>query len=385
MLRVNQVKVPVSHTEEQLKKKTAEMLRVIPADIRELKIIRQSIDARKKPDIFYSYSVDVSVRGEEKILRRFANKRSQVSRTEEEKYVFPKPGNRKREGAVVIAGMGPAGLFCAYFLALHGYRPIVLERGRRVEERIADVEKFWETGVLNPVSNVQFGEGGSAAFSDGKLDYAICAALAVFFSELQSKIFVSGSVMSPSLYWGFLADHATVTGVLWYLAQISGFFFIGLVVVAVFLKRSERVILGGFLLPMLFAFLISLTPDINVNHKYVMISYAFVTVFWGWVVRNIFLSGKTKWKKWSCKVACVILCICLIGTGVYDFVVILLDNDSAHRMTVDMESSLTDWLSSNLKKNDLLLTPEYTMNEVTMSGAMLYCGWPYYAWSAGRR
>ena len=88
MLRVNQVKVPVSHTEEQLKKKTAEMLRVIPADIRELKIIRQSIDARKKPDIFYSYSVDVSVRGEEKILRRFANKSSQVSRTEEEKYVF---------------------------------------------------------------------------------------------------------------------------------------------------------------------------------------------------------------------------------------------------------------------------------------------------------
>lgn len=170
MLRVNQVKVPVSHTEEQLKKKTAEMLRVIPADIRELKIIRQSIDARRKPDIFYSYSVDVSVRGEEKILRRFANKSSQVSRTEEEKYVFPKPGNRKREGAVVIAGMGPAGLFCAYFLALHGYRPIVLERGRRVEERIADVEKFWETGVLNPVSNVQFGEGGAGTFSDGKLN-----------------------------------------------------------------------------------------------------------------------------------------------------------------------------------------------------------------------
>ena len=224
---------------------------------------------------------------------------------------------------------------------------------------------------------------GFAVFSDGKLDYAICAALAVFFSELQSKLFVSGSVMSPSLYWGFLADHATVTGVLWYLAQISGFFFIGLVVVAVFLKRSERVILGGFLLPMLFAFLRSLTPDINVNHKYVMISYAFVTVFWGWVVRNIFLSGKTKWKKWSCKVACAILCICLIGTGVYDFVVILLDNDSAHRMTVDMESSLTDWLSSNLTTNDLLLTPEYTMNEVTMSGVMLYCGWPYYAWSAG--
>lgn len=88
---------------------------------------------------------------------------------------------------------------------------------------------------------------------------------------------------------------------------------------------------------MLFAFLISLTPDINVNHKYVMISYAFVTVFLGMGSKEIFFcQGKTKWKKWSCKVACVILCICLIGTGVYDFVVILLDNDSAHRMTVDM-------------------------------------------------
>ena len=208
---------------------------------------------------------------------------------------------------------------------------------------------------------------GLAVFSDGKLDYVICAGLAVLFSELQSKIFVSGSVMSPSFYWGFLADNKSISGVLWYLVEISGFFFVGMIVAVVFLKRGQRAVLMGCLLPMAFAFLVSLTPDINVNHKYVMISYAFVTVFWGWAGRA----------------AAAVLCICLSATGIYDYVIILRDNDSAHRMTVNMESSLTDWLSANLKKNDLLLTPEYTMNEVTMSGVMLYCGWPYYAWSAG--
>lgn len=224
---------------------------------------------------------------------------------------------------------------------------------------------------------------GLAVFSDGKLDYVICAGLAVLFSELQSKIFVSGSVMSPSFYWGFLADNKSISGVLWYLVEISGFFFVGMIVAAVFLKRGQRVVLMGCLLPMAFAFLVSLTPDINVNHKYVMISYAFVTVFWGWIVRCVFLAGKKSWKKWAGRAAAAVLCICLSATGIYDYVIILRDNDSAHRMTVNMESSLTDWLSTNLKKNDLLLTPEYTMNEVTMSGAMLYCGWPYYAWSAG--
>ena len=224
---------------------------------------------------------------------------------------------------------------------------------------------------------------GMAVFSDGKLDYAICAALAVFFSEIQSKLFVSGSVMSPSFYWGFLAENKSLVGVIGYLAEISGFFFVGLVVTVVFLKRKERAVLFGFLLPLVFAFLVSLTPDINVNHKYVMISYAFTAAFWGWTVRRLFLAGKTGWKKWLGRVVCGILCICLTLTGIYDYVIILRDNDSGHRVTVNMNSDLTDWLSENLHKDDLLLTPEYTMNEVTMAGVMLYCGWPYYAWSAG--
>ncbi len=92
--------------------------------------------------------------------------------------------------------------------------------------------------------------------------------------RLQSKIFVSGSVMSPAIQWGFLAEDKSLPGVIWYLIQISGFFVVGLMVLVFRLGRRERTMLLSFLFPMFFAFFMSLTPDINVNHKYIMISWA---------------------------------------------------------------------------------------------------------------
>lgn len=170
MLRVNQVKVKPGHSEEQLKRKAAELLKISVQDISSVKIVRQSVDARKKPEIFYTYSLDLTVKNEEKILRRFHGKENQVSKAPDIKYHFPEPGQKRLKNPVVIVGMGPAGLFCGYFLALHGYCPVLLERGKCVEERQKDVEQFWETGILNPDSNVQFGEGGAGTFSDGKLN-----------------------------------------------------------------------------------------------------------------------------------------------------------------------------------------------------------------------
>lgn len=170
MIRVNQVKLKPGHSEEKLKKRVAELLKISDRDISEVKIVRQSIDARKKPELFYTYTLDVTVKNEDKILRRFCAKENQVCKAPELKYSFPKPGQKRQKHPAVIVGMGPAGLFCGYFLALHGYRPILLERGKCVEEREKDVENFWETGVLNPDSNVQFGEGGAGTFSDGKLN-----------------------------------------------------------------------------------------------------------------------------------------------------------------------------------------------------------------------
>lgn len=218
---------------------------------------------------------------------------------------------------------------------------------------------------------------GFALFSDGKLDYLLMAVTAIFFSFLQTKIFIRGEAVSASLYFGFLAEEKTAGGVLAYVIGISGFFFVGVIILLLFLKRRERAAAVSFLFPAVFAFFVSLTPDVTVNHKYIMISYAFLTIFWGSAVEKLFCKGT--WRK----ILAAVLVVCQTATGIYDFVVILKDNDKDHRVAVNMESNLTQWLKENLEHNDLLLTPEYSMNEVTMSGVMMYMGWPYYAWSAG--
>lgn len=261
---------------------------------------------------------------------------------------------------------------------------------RRLVSKEAWKSRNWETALLMGVlmGLCAFWNGaaviggllillGFALFSDGKLDYALTAAVTVIFSLLQTKCFMTGQNMSPSFYWGFLADSKTVVGVLWYLFQMSGIFFIGGLFLMLFLKRRERVLLLSFLIPTVFAFCFSLTPDINVNHKYIMISYAFLAMFWAGAAVRIWKKGK------FCRVPAILLVLCLTVTGAYDFVVILLNNDVKHRIGVNMNSDLTKWLGANLDSTDLLLTPEYSMNEVTLSGIMLYCGWPYYAWSAG--
>ena len=170
MIRINQVKLPVEHTSDALHKKVQELLKYKgPMDV---EIVKRSLDARKKPQLFYVYVVDVSVpeKEESKLLRRCHNNR--IQKIEPVKYEFPV---KQYEGKArpVIVGMGPAGLFCGYVLAKAGFRPILLERGKCVEDRSRDVEAFWETGHLNTESNVQFGEGGAGTFSDGKLNTLI--------------------------------------------------------------------------------------------------------------------------------------------------------------------------------------------------------------------
>lgn len=233
---------------------------------------------------------------------------------------------------------------------------------------------FWNGAALIGGLLILMGFG---IFSDGKLDYAVTAAAAVFFSLLQSRIFIRGQAMSPKLQFGFLAEEKTLWGVIVYLFLMSGVFFLGLGVLAIFCDRKGRVILFSFLFPAIFAFTVSLTPDINVNHKYIMISYAFLAIFWADALCRLFRRGI------GGKITAVILSLCLTVTGIYDFAIILRGNGPGRRVSVKAESGVTDWLSENLGKNDLLLTPQYSMNEVTMSGVMMYCGWPYYAWSAG--
>ena len=171
MLRIGQVKLLPNHTEKELLAKIAKILRVNESDIKSIQVHKQSIDARKKPEIQYVYTVDVMVSDEKKVLRK--QRSSQISVVEKKTYTFPQRTPNSSTVRPIIIGSGPAGLFCAYMLSIHGYKPILFERGASVEERTKDVADFWKTGILKPNSNVQFGEGGAGTFSDGKLNTLI--------------------------------------------------------------------------------------------------------------------------------------------------------------------------------------------------------------------
>ena len=174
MIRISQLRLPCGYAEGALENKIKKTLRTDKKDFSHT-IVRHSVDARKKPLLFDMYTVDVDLalgpKEENTLLRKLKNKN--IGPAPKDSYHFPKAGGQVLQHRPVIIGAGPAGLFCALFLAENGYRPLVLERGRKMEERTADVEAFWRTGVLDPASNVQFGEGGAGTFSDGKLNTQI--------------------------------------------------------------------------------------------------------------------------------------------------------------------------------------------------------------------
>ncbi len=171
MIIIRDIKVKLNndstYQHELLLKKSASLMRIKPTDIIEINILKRSIDARKKPELFYNYQVLVKTNNEDSILKK--NKNNKIAKYKEVVYNEPK-FKGKNENDIYIIGAGPAGLFCGLILAKAGLNPIIVERGSSVEKRKTDVIDFWNTGKLNPDSNVQFGEGGAGTFSDGKLN-----------------------------------------------------------------------------------------------------------------------------------------------------------------------------------------------------------------------
>nr|MCR5734763.1 FAD-dependent oxidoreductase [Lachnospiraceae bacterium] len=182
MIRISDLKLPADADMEALKKKIIRELNLNKTGGKafdpKIRILKRSLDARKKPEIYYVYSVAVTVDPalEKKILEKNRNKK--ITEYTEKPYTIPisastenrDPGELKRP---VIIGDGPCGLFCAYILTLAGLAPLVIERGSETVKRSETVEKFFKTGVLDPECNVQFGEGGAGAFSDGKLNTSV--------------------------------------------------------------------------------------------------------------------------------------------------------------------------------------------------------------------
>ncbi|WP_345907615.1 NAD(P)/FAD-dependent oxidoreductase, partial [Sphingomonas sp. UBA4815] len=167
MIRLSELKLPLHHADEALPAAICRRLRVTPRDMIRFSVARRGHDARDKGNIQLVYSVDVTLKNEAAVLERFRRDRD-VQRTPDTRYHMPStpPAGAKRP---VVIGAGPCGLFAALILAQAGYRPIILERGKVVRERTQDTWGLWRRSVLNPESNVQYGEGGAGTFSDGKL------------------------------------------------------------------------------------------------------------------------------------------------------------------------------------------------------------------------
>ena len=171
MLQITQLKLPYQHTEEELKLKIRKILNLSKGERFTYRITKKSIDARKKPELYLVYSCEVQCENESVTLKRA--KSPSVNKVAPKSYEYPVRGGQQLAHRPLIIGAGPAGLFAAYVLTEAGYNPILIERGRAVEERKQDVEQFWKTGVLDTSSNVQFGEGGAGTFSDGKLNTVV--------------------------------------------------------------------------------------------------------------------------------------------------------------------------------------------------------------------
>ncbi len=206
VIRINELKLRPDHTKRELEQEIKSILRLNNVTLSEksvckkesdggtkkarkdsgsctyYEIMRRSVDARKKPELYFVYTVDVEADNPKAVLKRVKSRKVQL--VEKREYKFPydnantgmevfSTDKAKQPLVPVIVGSGPAGLFCGLMLARAGCCPVILERGEAVEQRTKTVDTFWKTGKLNEQSNVQFGEGGAGTFSDGKLNTLI--------------------------------------------------------------------------------------------------------------------------------------------------------------------------------------------------------------------
>jgi uncharacterized FAD-dependent dehydrogenase len=195
-IKISNLTISIDENIEDLKNKTCKKLKITPGNIEKFRILRESIDARRKDNIKFNYVVEIECDKETKVAAQCNDRDVKIEEENcNEEFNF---GCKKMNHRPVIVGMGPAGMFAGLLLAEKGYRPIIIERGENVENRTNSINKFWNTGELNLESNVQFGEGGAGTFSDGKLTTRIKDARCDFVLEK----FVEAGAPEEILYNG---------------------------------------------------------------------------------------------------------------------------------------------------------------------------------------
>jgi len=232
---------------------------------------------------------------------------------------------------------------------------------------------FWNGSALVATLAMLF---FMAAVSDYRLDYLITAVLVLILYFLQSSLFVEGSVVSPAYYFGFLADNKTLWGVLVFIVELTGIVLFIAFTGAMQVRGTKRYMLLVFLVPFVLAFTLALTGDITVNHKWIMMSLMLISMFAAIVLANLLKSGDL-----LKRIVAVILLFILTATGMYDLTTVVKRNENY--LVFSYDDPVTNWIAEHATCDDMFLTPYYSLNNVVMGGAMLYYGWPYYAWSAG--
>jgi uncharacterized FAD-dependent dehydrogenase len=171
MLRLTQIKLPLDYNDAALKAAVIERLGIAPDELLDITVFRRGYDARKRSNIFFIFTLDVALKDEAAVTKRLkaAKNDANLGPTPDTTYKFVTHAPAGLTSRPVVIGTGPCGLLAGLLLAQMGFRPIILERGKAVRERTKDTWGLWRTGVLDPESNVQFGEGGAGTFSDGKL------------------------------------------------------------------------------------------------------------------------------------------------------------------------------------------------------------------------
>lgn len=217
-----------------------------------------------------------------------------------------------------------------------------------------------------------------AIISKRRAEYVIVAVITVFMAVLQTKLFIHDAPVTTSYLFGFIAENKTIFGVASYLDRLLGL--LPLVLLGAFcLERgARRYLIIAFTLPLIFAFTISLTVDVTVNHKYIMMSCILLGIF-----AASFVERLIKQKDYGMKLVGGFLIIGLTATGIYDFTTVISRNQPDQAIVLDLDSELTKWIKDKSDSKDIFLTSNYSLNQVVLGGAMLYEGWQYFPWSAG--
>jgi len=220
-----------------------------------------------------------------------------------------------------------------------------------------------------------------AAVSDHRLDYLITAGTALILSLCESKLFIVGSAVSPKYQFGFLADNKTFFGAVDYMWQLWGILLLFIGAYLLLGKGVKRYLVFVFAVPLIMAFTVSLTPDITVNHKFVMMAEMLLSVFPAMIIAGLWEKRNTLFQDGLImrRITAGVLIVLLTITGFFEYLIV----QRQYQAVYNPQDPRTVWFKENTDSKDVILTAPYALNEVVLGGAMLYYGHAYYAMSAG--